>query len=111
MRGIVFFIGTITADEREKLYYEIWSEPVKIVAQRYATSDAALKKHCVRFGIPLPPRGYWEKFKAGKDIYKPELPKVKGELENQIHNYVIKYKYDVKQLTDEGLENIKEIVW
>lgn len=62
------FIGTITADEREKLYNEIWSEPVSEVAKRYEISDVALRKHCIRFGIPLPPRGYWARVRAGQKI-------------------------------------------
>ena len=28
--------------EREKLYEEVWAEPVKIVASRYGVSDVAL---------------------------------------------------------------------
>ncbi|TCZ71458.1 hypothetical protein E0485_22670 [Paenibacillus albiflavus] len=105
MSGAGFFQGTITADERERLYNEIWSEPIKIVAKRYEISDVALRKHCIRFGIPLPLRGHWEKVKAGKFVYKPVLPKIEGELKKQIRNYVIKYKHYVKQLTDEELEN------
>ncbi|MCA1291912.1 hypothetical protein LBW89_02650 [Paenibacillus sp. alder61] len=64
-----------------------------------------LRKHCIRFGIPLPPRGYWEKLKAGKSVYKSALPKVTGELKKHVRNYVIKYKHDVKNLKDEELES------
>ncbi len=32
--------------EREKLYEEVWAEPVKIVAQSYGVSDVALAKTC-----------------------------------------------------------------
>jgi hypothetical protein len=28
-------------------------------AKEIGVSDVALKKHCVRQGIDLPPRGYW----------------------------------------------------
>lgn len=80
-------------------------EPVKTVAQWYEISDVALRKHCIRYGIPLPTRGYWEKVKAGKSVYKSALPKVTGELKKQIRNYVIKFKFDVKDLTDEELES------
>lgn len=52
--------------EREKLYQEVWAEPVKIVAQRYGVSDVALAKTCRRMAIPLPGRGYWAKYKAGR---------------------------------------------
>ena len=32
--------------KREKLYDEVWAEPVKIVAQRYGVSDVGLAKTC-----------------------------------------------------------------
>lgn len=108
-RTNTFLSGTITADEREHLYSEIWTEPVKTVAERYEISDVALRKHCIRYGIPLPPRGYWEKLKAGKSVHKPALPKVTSELRKHIRNYVIKYKYDVKKLTDEELKSGEEM--
>ena len=31
-----------SAEEREKLYNEIWEEPVSIVSKRYGISDTAL---------------------------------------------------------------------
>jgi hypothetical protein len=36
-------------------------------------SDVAIAKHCRRFGIPLPPRGYWNKLHAGKKVIKAQL--------------------------------------
>ena len=51
--------------EREKLYEEVWAEPVKLVAERYGVSDVALAKTCRKMAIPLPGRGYWAKVKAG----------------------------------------------
>lgn len=62
-----------TVEEREKLYNEIWEEPVSTVAKRYGISDTALRKRCNKLNIPLPPRGYWEKVKSGQTIKKPEL--------------------------------------
>ncbi|MDQ0220666.1 hypothetical protein ELQ35_05980 [Peribacillus cavernae] len=100
-----FFRGSITADEREQLYNEIWTEPVKIVAKKYEISDVALRKHCSKFGIPLPPRDYWEKVKNGKSVYKPPLPKVTGELKKYIRNYFIKYRCDLKEFSDEELQH------
>ncbi len=32
--------------DREKLYEEVWAEPVKIAARRYGVSDVALAKTC-----------------------------------------------------------------
>jgi len=42
--------------EREKLYQEVWEEPVLVVAKRYGVSDVALAKACRRLAVPLPPR-------------------------------------------------------
>lgn len=61
--------------DREKLYNEVWAEPVSTVSKRYGISNAALAKACRQRGIPLPPRGYWAKAKAGKPVMeRPELP-------------------------------------
>jgi hypothetical protein len=98
-----------TQEEREKLYDEVWSEPVTTVAQRYNISDNGLRKHCKRLWIPLPPTGHWDKVKAGKKVYKPDLPKVRGELKNYIYNYVIKYRPDIDKLTDYELKASKDL--
>lgn len=60
--------------DREKLYQEVWKEPVSIVAKRYDVSDTALAKVCRRMNIPLPPRGYWAKIRAGQSVSIPILP-------------------------------------
>jgi hypothetical protein len=64
--------------EREKLYEEIWREPVNKVSKRYEISDVGLRKICVSLDIPVPPRGYWEKLAAGKAVNKPPLPPTKA---------------------------------
>lgn len=99
----------ITADEREALYNEVWSEPVITVAKRYNISDNGLRKHCKRLGIPLPSSGYWAKVKAGQKVPKPALPKVTGELRKHVRNYAIKYRVDIEQLTDEELMADEEL--
>lgn len=70
----------VTQEERERLYNEVWTEPVTVVAQRYGMSDNGLRKHLIRLWIPLPPKGYWARVKAGQKVPKTELPKVRGEL-------------------------------
>ncbi|MDR2071917.1 MAG: tyrosine-type recombinase/integrase [Spirochaetaceae bacterium] len=60
--------------EREKLYEEVWAEPVTVVAARYGITDTGLRKVCRRLNVPHPPPGYWAKVKAGKAVEKPELP-------------------------------------
>jgi hypothetical protein len=93
----------VTADKREALYNEVWSDPVITVAKRYGMSDNGLRKHCKKLGIPLPPAGYWVKLKAGKQVSRPALPKVTGEVRNHVRNYFIKYKTDIDKLTDAEL--------
>ena len=62
--------------EREKLYEEVWAEPVKIVAKRYGVSDVALAKTCRRLAIPLPGRGYWARLRSGQKMKRAPLPKL-----------------------------------
>lgn len=59
---------------RSQLYHEVWREPVRTVAARYHISDVALAKLCRRHHIPLPPRGYWAKLRAGQRPKRPPLP-------------------------------------
>src|SRR5206468_10091611 len=60
---------------REKIYEEIWTEPMIKVAKRYNVSDVALAKVCRKLNIPRPGRGYWEKKAAGKPAStRPALP-------------------------------------
>ena len=63
--------------DREKLYQEVWTDPVTEVAKRYQMSDVNLRKICKKLDVPLPPAGYWAKLRAGKEVTKPSLPKLK----------------------------------
>jgi hypothetical protein len=45
-----------------------------VVAPRYGLSDVGLVKICTKLGIPVPPRGYWAKVKAGRPTRKTPLP-------------------------------------
>lgn len=49
--------------EREKLYHEVWAEPMTTVAKRYGISDVALRKQCKKLDIPLPIKGHWLRFR------------------------------------------------
>jgi ankyrin repeat protein len=63
--------------DREKIYEEIWSEPIQRVAKRYDISDVGLAKVCKKLNIPRPGRGYWAMKAAGKPIPKrPPLPEL-----------------------------------
>lgn len=65
---------TRTIYEREKLYDEVWQEPVVVVARRYGISNIMVKKICRRLKVPVPPLGYWAKLRAGKPVERPPLP-------------------------------------
>lgn len=54
--------------ERDRLYREVWSEPVTAVAKRYGVSDVAIHKACKRLQVAVPPRGYWAKLSAGQSV-------------------------------------------
>ncbi len=99
----------VTAEEREKLYNEVWSEPVITVAKRYNISDNGLRKRCKKLGIPLPTAGYWAKVYAGQTIKKPSLPKVFGDLRRYVRNYVIKYKKDINEYNDTELKLAEDL--
>ncbi|MDP4533507.1 hypothetical protein Q9252_15280 [Marinobacter salarius] len=62
---------------RQSLYEEVWAEPVSRTAPRYGISGVALGKICRKHKIPLPPRGYWAKIKAGHSPKKLPLPVAK----------------------------------
>ena len=61
---------------RENLYEQIWREPMRIIAARYAVSDVGLAKICRRADIPVPPRGHWAKIRSGKPSPKAPLPAI-----------------------------------
>jgi hypothetical protein len=44
---------------KAKLKKMVRERPMVHVAQDLGVTDVALKKHCVKLGLELPPRGYW----------------------------------------------------
>lgn len=62
---------------REKLYDEIWAEPITKVSKRYGVSDSYLVRILKSLNIPRPPRGYWAMVAAGIHPEKPPLPAAK----------------------------------
>jgi hypothetical protein len=58
---------------RQELYDQVWSTPLVRLAGAYGVSWAGLVKICKRHAVPWPPRGHWDKVKAGKAI-QPPLP-------------------------------------
>lgn len=63
---------------REKLYKEVWANPVVKVAEQYGVSDVAIHKICKKLNVPTPPLGYWAKVSAGAKVPKTPLPKANG---------------------------------
>lgn len=64
--------------DREKLYQEVWEDPMIKVAKRYGVSDVALAKTCKKLLVPIPPRGYWARLASGMKPLKPKLGLSKG---------------------------------
>jgi hypothetical protein len=59
---------------RQELFDLVWSAPTRTIAKRFGISDVGLAKACRRADLLLPPRGYWAKVAAGKQVRKPQLP-------------------------------------
>lgn len=67
--------GLLARFNREKLYQEVWSQPMWKLAPQYRISDVAFAKTCRKLQVPLPGRGYWAKLAAGKRVKgRPPLP-------------------------------------
>jgi len=64
-----------TIFSRQELFDLVWESPISSVAKRFGISDVALAKSCRKADIPLPPRGYWARLKAGKRVVTAQLPK------------------------------------
>ncbi len=59
---------------REELYSLVWQKPIIRLAEEFGLSDQGLAKICRKFEIPRPPRGYWAKLEAGKNVEQAPLP-------------------------------------
>ena len=64
--------------DREKLYKEVWAEPVALVAGSYSVSGVYLARVCRQLQVPVPPRGYWARVRSGQRVRKAKLPSLKG---------------------------------
>lgn len=64
---------------REELYERVWKTPILKLATEYNVSDVAIAKTCKRLNVPRPPRGYWAKLAAGKQVPRPKLPAVASD--------------------------------
>lgn len=60
--------------DRASLYEEVWSKPMRTLAQQYGLSDNGLRKVCAALAVPLPQQGHWAKVAAGHKVSKTPLP-------------------------------------
>jgi hypothetical protein len=70
---------------REKLYEEVWTTPLRRLAQRYGISDVALGKICRKLNVPRPGVGYWAKIEAGAPPGRIPLPAQASIIAIDIH--------------------------
>lgn len=63
---------------RDRLYEQIWKEPVHEVAKAYGISDVALAKVCRRLNVPRPSRAYWARRRAGHEVSPVPLPPLRA---------------------------------
>lgn len=59
---------------REKLYEQIWTKPISMLAPTLGISEACLKKACAEAHIPTPGRVHWAKRRAGLTQDQIALP-------------------------------------
>ncbi|MEJ8802122.1 hypothetical protein [Pontibacter sp. H249] len=64
---------------RKELYQQVWSEPMTTLARKYSVSDFELRKLCKKWQVPTPRQGYWQSFRAGKQVPIPTLPDLDSE--------------------------------
>lgn len=60
-----WFSTKINWPNKEKLNLLVWSKPLVQLAIDLNCSANGIKKQCKKEGINLPPRGYWQRIKAG----------------------------------------------
>lgn len=59
---------------RDDLYRQVWETPMTRLAAQYGITGNGLAKICERLNVPYPPRGYWAKKAAGRNVITYQLP-------------------------------------
>lgn len=62
--------------DRQALFDRVWSDPITTVAREWGISDQGLRKVCKKIQVPVPPRGYWARTRAGQRVSRPRLPEL-----------------------------------
>jgi len=71
---------TVVSDERspisrERLYQEVWAEPIITLSKKYGVSGSYLARICTLLNVPRPSRGYWARVAAWRRVpQRPSLP-------------------------------------
>lgn len=93
---------------RKQLYDLVWSKPMTQLAKEFSLSDNGLRKICVKYDIPLPKAGHWQKVLHGKNIQQEKLgnfdkwvntkiPVSESEANDQEH-YLTRFAKRVKEI-------------
>jgi len=72
---------------RERLYEEVWAEPMTKVALKYNVSSSFMARVCTWLNVPRPERGYWAKLAVGKTTRRPPLPEAEPGDELEWNRY------------------------
>jgi len=72
---------------RERLYEEVWAEPMTKVAMKYNVSSSFMARVCTWLNVPRPERGYWAKLAVGKTTRRPPLPEAEPGDELEWNRY------------------------
>jgi hypothetical protein len=63
--------------DRQRLYEQVWQEPMTVVARTYGVSGVYLARVCRLLSVPVPPRGYWARVRNGQRVRRPALSKLR----------------------------------
>lgn len=58
---------------REELYELVWVTPLTKLSKQFNLSDNGLRKICIKYDVPLPKSGHWQKIQHGKVVEIPKL--------------------------------------
>jgi hypothetical protein len=86
---------------RLQLHDLVWSAPLQRLVGKLEISLPTLKNTCIKFNIPVPPRGHWAKLQAGKPTARAVLPARAPGMSDEI--YLGSRYYWQRSLSDEEL--------
>lgn len=69
--------GTAEHLNRERLYEEVWTAPMKHVGTKYGLSGTEVRRLCDKLQIPVPAQGHWTRVQMGLPIQRQPLQPLK----------------------------------